>query len=84
MAIAYKLIESAQTRWRKVNAPELVALVRAGALFHKGKLLERPREITPPPSTGEADTAGTEGRLKLTNPQDLTISRSSMLQYRWK
>jgi hypothetical protein len=27
-----------------------VALVRAGALFHKGKLLERPVEITPEPS----------------------------------
>ncbi len=29
LAMAYKLIESAQTRWRAVNAPELVALVRA-------------------------------------------------------
>jgi hypothetical protein len=47
MAMAYKLIEAAQTRWRKVNAPELVALVRAGAVFHKGKLLERPTDITP-------------------------------------
>jgi putative transposase len=26
--MAYKLIEAAQARWRKVNAPELVALVR--------------------------------------------------------
>ena len=49
LAMAYKLIEAAQTRWRKVNAPELVALVRAGALFHKGKLLERPTDITPAP-----------------------------------
>jgi hypothetical protein len=29
--MAFKLIESAQTRWRAVNAPHLVALVRAGA-----------------------------------------------------
>ncbi|QIP43778.1 IS256 family transposase (plasmid) [Rhodococcus erythropolis] len=50
MAMAYKLIEAAQARWRAVNAPHLVALVRAGALFHKGKLLERPVEITPEPS----------------------------------
>ncbi|MGW5151715.1 IS256 family transposase [Rhodococcus koreensis] len=50
MAMAYKLIEAAQARWRAVNAPHLVALVRAGALFHKGKLLERPVEITPDPS----------------------------------
>ncbi|BDB62750.1 MULTISPECIES: IS256 family transposase [Rhodococcus] len=50
MAMAYKLIESAQSRWRAVNAPHLVALVRAGALFHQGKLLERPIDITPEPS----------------------------------
>jgi hypothetical protein len=27
--MAFKLIESAQSRWRAVNAPRLVALVRA-------------------------------------------------------
>ena len=31
VAMAFKLIESAQTRWRAVDAPHLVALVRAGA-----------------------------------------------------
>ena len=45
IAMAYKLIDAAQTRWRAVNAPHLVALVRAGAVFHKGKLLERPVDI---------------------------------------
>ena len=44
VAMAFKLIESAQTRWRAVNAPHLVALVRAGARFEKGKLVERPDE----------------------------------------
>ncbi|CCW10592.1 IS6120, transposase [Rhodococcus aetherivorans] len=48
--MAYKLIEAAQSRWRAVNAPHLVALVQAGALFHKGRLLERPVDITPEPS----------------------------------
>jgi putative transposase len=47
IAMAYKLIDAAQTRWRAVNASHLVALVRAGALFHKGKLLERPTDIRP-------------------------------------
>jgi len=42
VAMAFKLIESAQARWRAVNAPHLVALVRAGAKFEKGKLVERP------------------------------------------
>ena len=42
LAMAFKLIESAQDRWRAVNAPHLVALVRAGATFINGKLIERP------------------------------------------
>jgi transposase-like protein len=42
LAMAFKLIESAQARWRAVNAPHLVALVRAGATFTNGKLVERP------------------------------------------
>ena len=44
IAMAFKLIESAQARWRAVNAPHLVALVRAGAEFSNGKLAERPDE----------------------------------------
>jgi len=44
VAMAFKLIESAQTRWRAINAPHLVALVRAGATFHNGQLVERPDE----------------------------------------
>ena len=42
IAMAFKLIESAERRWRVVNAPHLVALVRAGATFEKGKHVERP------------------------------------------
>ncbi len=42
--MAFKLIESAQRRGRAVNAPHLMALVRAGARFEKGKLIERPDE----------------------------------------
>ncbi|MEV0057846.1 IS256 family transposase [Saccharopolyspora shandongensis] len=48
LAMAFKLIESAQTRWRAVNAPQLVALVRAGARFEGGKLVERPDDHAPP------------------------------------
>jgi transposase-like protein len=44
LAMAFKLIEAAQARWRAVNAPHLVALVRAGAVFHAGQLVERPDE----------------------------------------
>jgi hypothetical protein len=42
--MAFKLIESAQARWRAVNAPHLVALVRAGAAFRNGVLVERPED----------------------------------------
>jgi putative transposase len=38
--MAFKLIESAERRWRSVNAPHLVALVRAGARFEKGVLVD--------------------------------------------
>lgn len=57
--MAYKLIEAAQTRWRSVNAPHLVALVRAGARFHKGMLLERPVDL-PSKTSPAASSAATE------------------------
>jgi hypothetical protein len=36
------LIDYAQQPWRAVTGPHLVALVRAGAVFDKGVLIERP------------------------------------------
>jgi putative transposase len=61
IAMAYKLLDAAQARWRAINAPHLVALVGAGAIFHKGKLLERPTDITPPEPADDTTTAtGTE------------------------
>ena len=44
LAMAFKLLEAAQGRWRAVNGPHLVALVRAGARFDKGVIIERPDE----------------------------------------
>ncbi len=44
LAMAYKLIESAQTRWRAINAPHLVPLVRAGIVSEKGVMAERSEE----------------------------------------
>ncbi len=46
--MAFKLIESAQDRCRAMNAPHLVALVRAGARFEGGQLVERPGEHPAP------------------------------------
>ena len=57
IAMAFKLIESAQARWRSVNAPHLVALVRAGAQFEKGILVERPNEESEETNGGDQQVA---------------------------
>jgi len=41
VAMAYKLLRAAEERWRRVDGHELVALVRAGARFIDGQLIER-------------------------------------------
>ena len=45
LAMAFKLVRAAQTRWRAAIAPHLVALVRAGARFERGHLVERPEPV---------------------------------------
>lgn len=45
LAMVFKLVESAQAGWRAVNAPHLVALVRAGSRFERGHLVERPETV---------------------------------------
>jgi transposase-like protein len=41
LVMAYKLLDAAQARWRKVNSPELVALVRASIEFKDGNQIKR-------------------------------------------
>ncbi|WSB19192.1 IS256 family transposase [Streptomyces albidoflavus] len=41
LAMVFKLIESAQSRWRAITGAHLVPLVRAGARFENGHLVER-------------------------------------------
>jgi transposase-like protein len=41
LVMAYKLLDAAGDRWRKVNSPELVSLVRAGVEFKDGNQIER-------------------------------------------
>jgi putative transposase len=43
-AMIYKLLEAAEGRWRRINGAHLVALVRAGAKFVNGELVERSEE----------------------------------------
>lgn len=44
VAMIYKLIEAAEGRWRKLTGAHLVALVRAGAEFRNGEVVERSQE----------------------------------------
>ena len=41
LVMAYKLLDAAEDRWRKVNSPELVVQVRAGIEFKDGIRVER-------------------------------------------
>jgi putative transposase len=43
-AMIYKLLEAAEGRWRRINGAHLVPLVRAGAKFVNGELVERIEE----------------------------------------
>ena len=44
LAMIYKLMEAAEGRWRKLTGAHLVALVRAGAEFTNGELVEATEE----------------------------------------
>jgi transposase-like protein len=44
VAMIFKLLEAAQGRWRRLNGYRLVPLVRAGARFVNGKLVETNEE----------------------------------------
>ena len=46
LMMAYKLLDAAQQRWRKVNSPQLVAHVRAGIEFKDGIQVERRTETS--------------------------------------
>lgn len=63
LAMAFKLLEAAQDRWRAVNGPHLVALVRAGARFEKGVIVEREQQ----------DQEAAASSARPADPQVLTI-----------
>ena len=45
LTMAFKLLDMAQARWRRLNGPHILPLVRAGATFVDGVLLERENEM---------------------------------------
>jgi len=44
LSMIFKLLEAAEGRWRRLNGHHLVSLVRAGAVFVNGELVERVEE----------------------------------------
>ena len=44
-AMVFKLVESAQGRWRAITGAHLVALVRTGARFENGVMVERQEQV---------------------------------------
>lgn len=73
----FKLIESAQTRWRMVNTPHLVALVRAGVPFTNGKQVERSDQSNTEPNAAEHAYPQV-----LTIPPLQTWDRQRLIEYR--
>ena len=69
--MAFKLIESAQYRWHAVNSAHPVALVRAGAKFENGVLVERPDE----------STSGDTHAARHADPQALTIPLGAVRRF---
>lgn len=67
--MAFTLIQAAQDRWRAVNGPHLVALVRAGATIVNGKLVGRPDD--------NPTTSHPESRIRDLHPQVVTIALSA-------
>lgn len=47
LTMAYKLLDMAQQRWRRVNAPHLVSLVQQGVAFVDGRRDEEPEPTDP-------------------------------------
>lgn len=44
VAMIFKLLEAQEGRWRRLNGYHLIPLVRAGARFVNGELMERNEE----------------------------------------
>jgi hypothetical protein len=75
LAMAYKLLDAAQARWRCVNAPHLVALVRAGAW--RGSAARPPPLSRPKRSVSRSTICSTESTRVLTAASSIASGRPS-------
>ena len=60
LAMAFKLIEAAELRWRSINAPHLAAVVRAGTTSDKGVTIARPTPKIRKPPRNQRTTRSTD------------------------
>jgi len=59
ITMAYKLLEAAEPRWRRLDGHELIPLVRAGAKFVDGKRIER-EDVEPKEEPKKNESKGRE------------------------
>jgi len=72
LAMAYKLMQAAEQRWRRINAPQLVAAVLAGVKFKDGVRLRTTSDE--PQATAEASTPAAmtgEGSMNVTSTREV-------------
>jgi putative transposase len=67
LAMAYKLCDAAQARWRRIDGHQLVALVRAGAVLHR----------RPPTRKEPYQPVRPRGRRSLTMTRSTTLANIS-------
>jgi hypothetical protein len=79
LAMAFKLLEAAQDRWRAVNGPHLVALVRAAPGSTRGlwssaltKIRRSPRHHAGRPSTTLDDFSPSNAPVPRMLPESIT------------
>jgi putative transposase len=51
LAMGYELVSSAEQRWRSVNEPHLVRLIREGVRFKDGRIIPSADPLLPPLQT---------------------------------
>jgi len=55
--MAFKLLDMAQQRWRRLDGPHLLPLVRGGPKFVDGVHQDRPPEVIQPSETEPREAA---------------------------
>jgi len=74
LAMAFKLLLAAQSHWRRVNAPRLVALVKAGVEFPDGEADMLKQDKEPDPETEPEAELGLDERFTQIPVEDAALA----------